>query len=60
MNMVLSAVFFLFGRKKKKAPETFDFSDAIHEGLRDLGREMGYRPSARGPHLIQLDKEQKN
>lgn len=60
MKVVLTAVFFLFRRKKKKASETFDFSDAIHEGLKDLGREMGYRHSASHPDLLQLDKEQKN
>jgi hypothetical protein len=40
MKLMLSAMFFLLSRSGRWSA----FSDAIDEGIREMGREMGYKP----------------
>jgi|GEM_PF-1962279 len=58
MKLMLSTLFFLFRRKKKI--RSSDLSDAVNEGIRDMSREMGYRPLAPHPRLLRIKTEQKN
>ncbi|MDO6430778.1 hypothetical protein Q4E93_09270 [Flavitalea sp. BT771] len=58
MKLMLTAVFFLF--RRKKIIRSSDISDAVNEAFRDMSREMGYRSLARHPRLLHIKKEQKN